>query len=185
MPRSLLAVFLLACSAASAQKVNIDYDKQADFSHIRRYQWRTHPMYEKNPELREQYSVAIQLVQQSGNKALPKRGYQPTNSTPDVFITFFVTANLGEQTTTTFDSVPWYGPGYGYGYGWYAAPVWTTTTTEQFIDGNLVIDIVDAKTSKLLWRAYCSDKITDMSNRDKNIDDVVRKAFGKFPPKKK
>jgi hypothetical protein len=51
--------------------------------------------------------------------------------------------------------------------------------------GILVLDVVDAATSKLIWRAYCSDTIRDIANRDKNINATVKKAFDKFPPKKK
>lgn len=192
--RKLSLAFLLACSlvgpAAFAQKVNIDFDKQADFSHIRRYQWRLHPMYEKDPSLKEKFSVAIQLVAQSGNKELMKRGFQPVESNPDVFLTFFIMADDAQKTTTTYDSLavgPTIGPWWGSPYGWYGAdmPVWTTTTVENFIEGALVLDVVDAKTSKLLWRAYARDEIHDMSQRAKNIDSAVRKALNKFPPKKK
>jgi len=68
--------------------VEIQYDNQADFSRPRRYQWRTHPVLEKNPELQEIYSTGIQLVLEAGNSELMKRGLQPDDSSPDVFDTF-------------------------------------------------------------------------------------------------
>ena len=68
-------------------------------------------------------------------------------------------------------------------YYWYAAPTWTITELEQFVRGMLVIDIVDGRTLKLLWRASCGDEIKDMSKRHKNINKVVKKAFDRFPPK--
>jgi hypothetical protein len=49
----------------------------------------------------------------------------------------------------------------------------------------LVLDIVDARTSKLLWRAYGGEKIDDFRNRDKDIKAVVKKALQRFPPKRK
>ena len=51
--------------------------------------------------------------------------------------------------------------------------------------GMLVMDVVDAKTSKLLWRAYCGDEVKDWKNRHKIVEKVVRKALGRYPPKSK
>ena len=48
----------------------------------------------------------------------------------------------------------------------------------------LVIDIVDASISKMIWRAYCGDQIPEMRKRDKKITAVVKKALDRFPPKK-
>ena len=53
------------------------------------------------------------------------------------------------------------------------------------VSGMLVLEMFDARTSKLLWRAYCHDRINDMTKRDKIINDVVKKAVEKFPPKQK
>ena len=70
-------------------------------------------------------------------------------------------------------------------YGWYGQPTWTRTEVDYYKTGVLILDIVDAATSKLIWRAYCSDTIRDMPNRDKNINSAVRKALDRFPPKQK
>jgi hypothetical protein len=44
--------------------------------------------------------------------------------------------------------------------------------------------MIDARTSKLLWRAWGGEQIKDWRKRDKNINSVVKKALSKFPPKK-
>lgn len=164
---------------AQAQKITIDFDKEADFSHIRRYQWRTHPVFEKNPELQEKYGLGIQMVLDAGNTQLMKKGMQPSDGPPDVFVTFFLSAEDNQEIKTITESTPspW--------YGWYGTTTWTHTEVDYYKTGMLVLDIVDAATSKLIWRAYCYDTIRDMRNRDKNINDAVRKALDKFPPKKK
>jgi hypothetical protein len=99
-----------------------------------------------------------------------------------MFVTFFLAAKDSQRTTTSFvDPGPWWGPG----YGWYAIPSWTVTETEYYLTGMLVIDIVDATSMKLLWRAFCGDEVTDMRNRHKNINSAVKKALEKFPPRPK
>ena len=168
-------------STANGQKIKVEFDPDADFSRMRLYQWRIHPVFEKHPELKEAYSTAIQLVLQEGNAQLMKRGLQPADASPDLFVTFLLQATAGSRTVTTTSPDPWWGPG----YGWYAPAAWTTTTVENYLQGMLVLDIVDARTSKLLWRAYCGEKIEDFRNRDKDIKSVVKKALERFPPKGK
>jgi hypothetical protein len=177
-PVCLLGCLLLA-PLVLAQKVTIDYDKDADFSRLQRYQWRVHPAFEKSPELRELYSTGIQLVLQAGNRELMKKGLRPSDGPPDVFVTFFLSAKDNQEVRTVTEFVP------GGWYGWYGQPTWTRTEVDYHKAGMLVLDIVDAATSKLLWRAYCSDTIKDMRKRDENINSTVKKAFDRFPPKGK
>jgi hypothetical protein len=162
-----------------AQKVTIDFDKEADFSRVRSYQWRVHPAFEKHPELREQYATGIQLVLEAGNRELMKRGLRPSDGPPDVFVTFFLAAEDRKELRIITESVP------GAWYGWYGQPTWTRTEVDYHKAGMLVLDIVDAASSKLLWRAYCTDTIRDMRKRDENINAAVKKALDRFPPKHK
>lgn len=174
----MLGCFLLA-SSARAQKVSIDFDQDADFSNIKRYRWRTHPAFEKHPELKEKYATGIQLVLEAGNAQLMKKGLRPSDGPPDVFMTFYLSAEDNVTTRTITEAVP------GAWYGWYGMPTWTRTEIDYFKSGVLVLDMVSAATSKLIWRAYCSDDIRDMSQRHKNVNNAVKKAIDKFPPKKK
>jgi hypothetical protein len=178
-----LAVCALGCllliPSVLAQKVTIDFDKDADFSHIRRYQWRVHPAFEKSPELREQYATGIQLVLEAGNRQLMKKGMRPSDGPPDVFVTFFLAAADNQELRTITEAVP------GAWYGWYGQPTWTRTEVDYYKSGMLVLDIVAAPTSKLMWRAYCTDTIRDMRDRDQNVNSAVRKALDRFPPKHK
>ena len=173
-----LGCFLLIPSVL-AQKVTIDFDKDADFSQVRRYQWRVHPAFEKHPELREQYATGIQLVLEAGNRQLMKKGLRPSDGPPDVFVTFFLAAADNQELRIITEAVP------GAWYGWYGQPTWTRMEVDYYKSGMLVLDIVDAATSKLMWRAYCSDTIRDMRNRDQNVNSAVRKALDGFPPKLK
>ena len=48
-----------------------------------------------------------------------------------------------------------------------------------------MIDIVDAKENRLVWRAAYHDEVSDWKKRDKIITKAVREALKEFPPKKK
>ena len=180
LARAAIAGCLFACGAltttALAQKVNFYYDHETDFSRIHRYQWRTHPVFEKNPDLQHLYATAIQLVLDAGNTQFMKRGFQPDDVSPDVFVTFFILTNEAQEIKTTMMG------GWG-AYPWYGVPTWTITEIEDYLKGMVVIEILDAHTSKLIWRASCGDKITDFNERHKNVNKIMKKALERFPPK--
>ena len=124
---SLCAICAILAQAGKAQKVNMDFDREFDFAKVHSYEWRTHPIFEKHPELRDRYSTAIQLVMNATNQQLMKRGYRSVTGSPDVFLTFFVTAK--DVTNTYTDMIGATGLPYGW-YGWYQPPAWTVTRTE-------------------------------------------------------
>jgi hypothetical protein len=179
-PRSLLAVLTLWLAVASglAQSVKTDFDKSMDFSHFRTYAWRQSPIFEKQPALEEQYSVALQLVTSAVNQGLRTKGLARTDDSPDFYVTVFVVAK-GMQDIRTFSTGGWYG------WSGYWDPGWTEVTVTNYTEGTLVLDFVNAATKQLAWRAYCKDDIRDLKTRHKNIEKAVEKALKKFPPKQK
>jgi hypothetical protein len=110
------------------------------------------------------------------------RGFQSTQESPDFYITFFLTGQVRQDIDVVYS-----GGAYGWGgwYGWPAAyyPYWTETVVTNYVEGTLVLDIVDSKTQQLVWRAYCRDDIREWKNRDKNVTKIVGKALKRFPPK--
>jgi len=174
--RGQLIVCLVLCALiagpALAAKSFVDFDERFDFSGFKTYQWRTHPVMEANPAL-AQSAIAGDIVMSEGNEILMGRGYVPDDIEPDFYIAFYVAGKEGMTATT-------------YGSSWYSNTAWTSSTNtivRNFVDGTLVIDIVDAKSKELVWRASYSDKISDWKKRDKVISKAVKKAFEKFPPK--
>ncbi len=167
-----LIVCVLIAGPALAAKSFVDFEETFDFSGFKRYQWRTHPVMEANPAL-AQTAIAGDIVMSEGNEILMGRGYEPVEFEPDFYIAFYVTGKEGMTATT-------------YGSSWYSNTAWTSSTNtivRNFVDGTLVIDIVDAKSTELVWRASYSDKVSNWKKRHKVISKAVQKAFKKFPPK--
>lgn len=187
MVRLLSWLLLLgAAFPAWSQKVTIQFDKEADFARLKKYQWREHPLVAKHPEVK-QYTVAAQLVQSDVNQILMDRGFVPVEENPDMFLTFFVTARNAQEVTTVPSD--FFTGAYMWPYGWYGwSSTWFTaweTEVRNYLEGILLLDIVDAKEKKLVWRALGKDKIDEMKHRDENISRVVKKALKKYPPKTK
>ena len=173
----LLALFTLSlcASSASAQKVEVDFDRNVDFTKFKTYAWRRHPVMEADPELRQ--SVGAEIARMGVSSALLDRGFLPADvGTPDFYVTGFGTrANKSEVTGSV---------GGWYSSSAYWAQGWETVMVRNFVEGTLVIDIVDGETNELVWRAYCKGVVRDPRKRDKVINKALEKAFKKFPPKR-
>lgn len=175
-------LLLVSFSVADAQKVNIESTPGFNFTNLKRYGWKVHPVFEKKPALAEKYSVGIDLVKNATNQNLMARGYQPTQQSPDFFITFLLTGEMKQDVDVEYVS-----GAYGWG-GWYQwnsvyYPAWERTVVSNYVEGVLVLDIVDAKSNQLVWRAYCRGDVRDWKNRDKDVQKAVNKALKRFPPK--
>jgi hypothetical protein len=184
-PAILFALLISMGGSASAQKVIIEYDHDVDFSGYRKYDWKEHPFLKKHPES-EQFTVGADLVHSNTNDILIKRGYQPVDVEPEFYITQFITARMGQAMSSVPAATPypnaymWPGSWYTWSGAWFQA--WDTEVRD-YVEGILLLDIVDARTNKLLWRAVCKKKIDDMRERHKDIEDTVKKALKSFPPK--
>lgn len=182
----ILAIGLLLGRSAFAQKVKVEYDHEVDCSKLRKYDWKEHPFLKTHPES-ARFTVGADLVRSDANEILMKRGYQPVDVDPEFHITQFITARTGQDihsvpVSASPNAYMFPGSWYTWSGAWFTA--WDTVV-ENYLEGILLLDIVDAKTNKLLWRAACKEKIEDMSERHKDIEDVVKKALKSFPPKYK
>jgi hypothetical protein len=70
------------------------------------------------------------------------------------------------------------GEGFGDGFGE------STTTTDIYRVGALIVDLFDAKTKQLLWRSSGSDTLSNNSSKNiRNLNKAVEKMFKDFPPR--
>ena len=109
---------------------------------------------------------------------LLSRGLEPTEEEfADFYVTFFGARKQMQEVkgAVSIGSAGWYGVNQYWESGW------TKVVVSDYVEGTLVLDIVDAKTKQLAWRAYCKGVIRDPSKRDKIINKAVAKAFKQFP----
>jgi hypothetical protein len=61
-----------------------------------------------------------------------------------------------------------------------------TTTEQDYKEGTLVVDLYDANSKQLIWRASAEDTLSDKASKnEKNLDKGVAKMFKGFPPSAK
>lgn len=174
---ALAGVLLLA--GCSTVETKADWDTGVDFGQYKTFS--IIPAKEvQNPMVRQRVESAI--VATLAEKGLAKAGEDAD---------LLVGAYGSVSSQTQIDSYGYGGYGYGYGGAW-AHGYWgggmgmTTTTVREVPVGTLVIDLVDAKAKKLVWRGTASSVISGSSSPEQmqqKINGAVDKMFYKYPPK--
>jgi len=168
--------------AACAPQVTIDFDRDVEFTHYRTYAW------EKGTPVNNDL-VDRRIIKAIDNQ-LTARGYQKTESNPDMYVAYHAALSEEIYYNTTSMGVG-YGPGWGPGYGWYGrGGGWgmssgtSVTTPNKVVTGTLNVDIFDAKNKQMIWRGTGSETVSqDPEENTEKIHEVTSAMFEKFPPK--
>jgi hypothetical protein len=178
----ILSFTVLVCTSASAEKIHVHYDKSIDFSKYKTYGWApvgavAHPM------------LALDIVgavdQQMASRLLTK---VPAN--PDLLVQIYGSVDSEISMTSNnplyaaTGGIPPFDPSMTspgnslYWDGYYGNSVVIVHP------GTLVVDIIDAKAKKLIWRGMGSEAIS--GNPDKLMDEAnstITKLFKDYPVK--
>jgi hypothetical protein len=167
--------------AVLAQQVNIDFDRDADFTKYKTYAYQVCHRVE-NP------LVDKRIVKELESR-IAMEGLIGAEADPDVNVTYH--SSTSEEFAV--DTNTW-GYGFGRGWGWGhgggsfggGGPVSTTTTVRKYTRGTLVVDIWDARTKQLVWRGTATDTVSENPEKnEKKLKKAMEKMFRKYPPEKK
>ena len=164
--------FVVSCS--SIYGVQHDYDEQTDFASLKTYGWM--PV----PEKANINNLNVERVKKAVNAGLQAKGLMMTSNNPD----FLIAEHLGKK-----DKVQVMNWGYGYGphrgyHGGYWGP--GGASTFEFEEGSLILDFVDAKSKKMIWRGVAKADVINADTpkkKEKLINEAVQKILENFPPK--
>lgn len=161
------AVAVLALGGCgSSMTVSTDYDRAANFAPLKTYSWRVEaPL--PNPLNAERLVNAI-------DAQLKAKGFTKMESGGDVTVTYHAAADKSVDVQS-FQS--------GGAYSCWGGCTTSTTVTPVTI-GTVIVDIIDSKTNKMLWRGSATDTVSgDPKENEAKIQEGVHKMFEKFPPK--
>jgi Domain of unknown function (DUF4136) len=163
--------FMALLGSAFAQKVQTDFDHQANFSQYKTYSWQ---------EIKPANSLWDARIKNAVDAQLTAKGWTQVLSGGDVAVVAIKTSKTQRTLETFYD-------GFGGGWGWRrfgGGGFGDATTTEQdYKEGTLVVDLYDAKTKQLIWRSSAEDTLSSKpENNEKNLDKGVAKMFKAFPP---
>jgi hypothetical protein len=169
---AVMVLSLLVSTVAFAQKVDIDWDRSANFSNYHTYMWQE----SKHPA----HGLWNQRIIDAVDRELQAKGLTKVDSNPDVWVMYSNSIHDQKETVGTG-----YGFGPGWGWGWWG-PNQVTYNTYVTKEGTLVVELADAKNKQLLWRGSATNTISDNSNKNiNNLDKSVTKLFKGYPPKQK
>jgi len=173
-----VTVGLLAVSAY-AQKVDISYVKTTDFNKYKTYAWKPGHTLGKSQIL--PMELIDKYVLTAVKPVLATKGLKEVASDPDAYVTYFISLTQKSEvgSLNQFDT-------YGQ-LGYQASPAfggaWNESMVNSYRKGILLIDLVDARTNTLIWRAHCKEATDKPGDAQTAVNKVVSKAFSDFPPK--
>jgi hypothetical protein len=167
---------LLFASGASAQvistgpKVDVEYDRGKDFTDYKSYAWMQSQKPADNLANHVRFTRAIQ-------KEMEGVGFRVDTVKPDVRIQYHVRTGskvqaTGNQRQSTFDQT-----------NLQTDFVFASGSRQQY--GTLVMEMFDASTNVLLWRATTTEQLSTPDKAEKTINDVVKRAFTRYPTREK
>lgn len=168
------ALALVAGAAAcSTLQVNTDYDPATNFSGYKTFTMK-HGAAGKD-------TIAVERFENALAAAIEARGLKRVPEGGD--LAFFAHFQLGKDTQLNTT---------GYGYagwgGWRWGGGMQTTTVQQIPTGTVIVDAVDSKSSKAVWRGIAKDQISTSATpeeRQQKAKEVATELFANFPPGKK
>jgi len=171
---ALLALALTGC--ATTMTVSSHFEPTADFSRYRSYDWGPadalptgDPRLDNDPFFQDYLQGAIE-------RQLTLKGLQrSTSGTPDLLIHYH--ANVSQRINVNrVDRER------GYCYG---DDCQVKTDVDDYEAGTLVLDVVDTRTNKVVWRGWAQDSldgvIGDRDRMEGKIDEAVPRMLNRFP----
>ncbi|MEY2412653.1 MAG: hypothetical protein QOD84_1259 [Acidobacteriaceae bacterium] len=167
---AIYAVFSMTLmGSAFSQKVQTDFDHQANFSQYKTYSWQ---------EIKVANSLWDPRIKNAVDAQLSAKGWTQVASGGDVAVVAIATTHTERTLQTVYDGI-------GGGWRWrgFGGMGDATTTEQDYKEGTLVVDMYDAKTKQLIWRGSAEDTVSDKAEtNEKNLEKGAAKMFKKFPP---
>jgi Domain of unknown function (DUF4136) len=175
-----LVPLLLITTGSAAQKTTTTSTNGFDFKSARRYAWGENHIITRQGRAND--ALIGQKIVQEVNRNLQAKGFTEDPADRDFYISYEAgSSDLGVDVEGAYTGHPpistaTIGPVYGIPQNiWYS------------VDGHITFRIVDAKSNRVIWTVVETKKIRDphkgMKDMPKQIEQMVSKAFKKFPPK--
>ena len=127
-------------------------------------------------------SLLRQRIVRAVNAELSAKGMREVANEADASL--LVTEHINVEQKLRVNTTNY---GYGYGrWGYYGAG-YTDTSVDQYEQGTLIIDFIDAKSKQLVWRGMAQSRLREMATpeeREARVRAAVSAILEKYPPSK-
>jgi hypothetical protein len=160
----LTSLFSSACLLFGS--VTVTFDDHTDFRQFKTYSF-------FRPKQEE--SLWLNGVEEAVEAQLAAKGWVKVDSGADAMVTAFGSLHMTQSLKTVYE---------GYGDDWYWEQPHKEQRQELVPIGTLVVDVFNAKTKTILWRASATDVLAKRADQNVGrIKNSVREMFKKFPVK--
>lgn len=167
-------------AACASVDIHHDWDVTADFTRYHTYQWMpAAPAPEPKDAKAAQAANTLldRRIRAAVDAAMASRGFTADPAEPDVLVVYHT------ATDEKMDITDW---GYSYS-GDYAGWEGRDIDVQNYTEGTLVVDLVDAGTRGLVWRGVATGEVhpeREPEERDRAMRELVAKMFEKYPPRR-
>jgi hypothetical protein len=162
-----LVISVLSIGGCSSLSYDSAFDETVDFSSYETFGWMP------TPDDATSYSTIFsQRVERSIASELTARGMVFSESDPDLYVAYH--ANVERRVTgATIDN---------WGYGWGGWGHGGTVNYNEYEEGTLFVDLVDAVEKEVVWRGTVRGAVSGSEPSQERIDEVIGKLLTSFPP---
>jgi len=177
---ALMMVLAMMLPLWTTARTKIDFDPTLDFTKFKTFAYlggvEHLAVLPLNPDqIRDEIHAAVA-------RELGKRGLKEvkTNENPDLVVRYWVNTNAETNYAPT---------GNWNGFALYIGDYWAYTydlmNARNSEEGSILIDLIDVKGKDLAWRVYMEQKILNVNDVWKKVNQEISKAFASFPPTEK
>lgn len=162
----------VSCSTSSSLKMDVGFNKQADFSKYRTWAWKD------DGSIRD--AVWKRRCQALLEDELAKHGLTRSDASGDLWLA--VHWRLSTDTRV-YSYDPSWGYGWGMGSGYWAGPSYTEVY--EVPSGSMLVDLVDVGKKEIVWRGRASAEIREgkeNEEREQRLKEIFAQLFASYPP---
>jgi len=181
--RFLNVLFVFLFLSACTSMVNVDYDKNTNFSSLKTYRINTTPV-RVSADTRINSPFMQQRVEKEINRALSGKGFTALKNNIDLEIKYYLDIKQEIETRDSAVSIGLgsYGSHSAIGFG-FNVPIGEANSIDNLV---LTIDVISTKTKELIWRGSLGYSLYEGATPevyDNLVKELVIEILEKFPPK--
>ncbi len=163
-----IGFLLLAVAGIIRAGVDVGFDAKADFATYKTYAWKEGGWIAPNETTEKRIHMAV-------DQELEAKGLKKVEGEADLLVVTYASSTMDERVDApSFAGLPntW--------TGWSAA-----TTSRDSFNGSLKVDLIDSKTSQLVWCGRGFANLGSDPNPEKTgkkVFQVVKQMFKSYPP---
>jgi uncharacterized protein DUF4136 len=169
-----VALLTTASTACATMTVSSHVEHGLDVTQYRTFEWGPpdalptgDPRLDRNPFFKDRFEGAVE-------KQLAIRGLEHSGANPDLLIHYHASISRRIEVNRTDTA-----------YGYCANGTCDTPVTE-FEAGTMILDMIDARTNRLIWRGWAQhaigDELQNENHLGQRIDEAVRQMLARFRP---